>query len=675
VVTLTATPSTYWTFEYWTGGASGNQNPLNVTMNGPLSVQAVFVQTSFPLTLSTPGGGSVTANGQTISSSTYYPTGTVMTLAATPSDGWSFIDWQGAVTSTANPVNLTIHQTQSVQAIFGTSVVATNAVGGGIMVVNLPGLVPYGSPATVSAVPNPGNYFVTWSGALSGTNSPGSFSVTSVNPVVNALFTALPGGKYSLSAVLAGNGTLTVSPQQSYYNPGTPVTLTASTNSSGTAFFGWTGSASGTNNPLVVIVNSNMVVQANFTSLPTVSLTPNNLIVFAGSNATLNASVAGAPPLVYQWQYGGVAIAGATNTSYQIVNATTNNNGLYSLVAANSFGVVTSAVATVTVVFPPGIILPPMNQTVAAGSTATLGVTASGTPPLTYQWFDSKGAIPGATNATLVFSPAETNNWDNYLVQVASPYGSLASSPALLIVYQPVSILSQPASQLVSLGATVTFGVTASGFPAPQYQWTFSGTNIPGATSSTVTVAGVDLPNLGNYIALVSNGYSSTQSETATLTLLPSISSPFSGVIGIWGEQAMLSVGAEGSGTLDYQWYMNGVAIIGAIGATYTIPTLQLTNAGLYSVVISSQYGSVTNAAEQLVVNPANISLGTYAGVSIQGVVGYSYLIQYSTNLANTNGWIDATNLILQQPLEIWVDTSVDTHRSLGRYYRIEAAQ
>ena len=67
-------------------------------------------------------------------------------------------------------------------------------------------------------------------------------------------------------------------------------------------------------------------------------------------------------------------------------------------------------------------------------------------------------------------------------------------------------------------------------------------------------------------------------------------------------------MGAIGSGPISYQWFFNGVAIAQATNANYVLPALQFTNAGLYSVVVSSAYGSATNATYQLVVNPAEVT-------------------------------------------------------------------
>jgi hypothetical protein len=660
IVTLTATAAQYWAFDHWTGDATGSINPTTVTMNGPRSVQAVFVQTAYPLTVSTPGGGSVTANGQVISPATYYPIGSVVSLAATAESGWSFLGWQGDASGANNPLSVTMNQTNNIQADFGTAV-AMNPVGGGRIVLSQANPVPYGTKLTVSAVPDTGKYFVVWSSAISGTNTPAQIDVTNANPRINALFGTLPGGKYSMSVVVLGYGSVAINPQKNFYNAGDSVTLTASTTNTGVNFYGWTGDASGTNSSIVVVMNSNKVINANFAALPTVDISPQEQIVYGGSNAVLTANAAGLPPFTYQWQNSHGNIGGETNVTYTISNAQATNSGTYTVVVSNPFGSVTSAVATVTVVFPPSITLQPTNQTLAAGTSLTLSVLADGTAPLAYEWLDSFGAIPGETNSSLILNPALTNYTGNYSVIVSNAYGVVTSQVATVFVYIPVSILSQPASLVVSNLAPASFGVIASGLPDPTaYQWTFNGTNLVGATNNTFNISHVRLSNTGYYQVLVSNGYSSTNSYIATLNMSPSITSPFIGATTIWGRSATLSVGAMGSGELSYQWYLDGVAIDGATGATLNFPSIQFTNGGMYSVVVTSPFGNVTNVAAQVTVSPAGLELGFCPALTISGVVGYSYIIQSSTDLTDTNAWVTRTNLTLTEPVEIWVDTAAN---------------
>jgi hypothetical protein len=438
VVVLTANAGVNWAFDHWTGDVSGSQNPLSLTMNGPRNVQAVFVQNAYPLTASTTGGGSVTVNGQVISPATLYPTGSVVTLRATASNGWSFLGWQGDASGTSNPLSLTLSQTNNVQGIFGT-VVGTNTAGGGGIVLSQPNPIPYGTVLTASAVPNSGEYFVAWSGAAGGTKAPTTISVTDANPTVGALFTTLPGGKYSLAVVLMGNGSVAISPQRSYYSPGDSVTLSASTTVAGTHFYGWTGDASGTNNPLVVVVSSNRIVQANFVGLPTVTISPGNLMVFAGSNAVFNANAAGLPPLGYQWQFDGTNIAGATTSSLTLTNVQPSQAGNYLVIVSNSVGSVTSAVAVLTVDVPPGapaIASQPGSLAMRSGESANFTVVATGNSPLLYQWYRG---VSGDTNSPVgvnrpdYITGALTNN-TSYWVSVGNSQGTVASDTAWVTV-------------------------------------------------------------------------------------------------------------------------------------------------------------------------------------------------------------------------------------------------
>ncbi len=235
---------------------------------------------------------------------------------------------------------------------------------------------------------------------------------------------------------------------------------------------------------------------------------------------------------------------------------------------------------------------------------------------------------------------------------------------------QPPSILVGPQTQIVSLSSSATFSVSASGSPALYYQWRKDGTNLPSSTVTNHTIAVVTTNHVGSYAVVVTNVYGSVTSAPASLLISPSLVSPYTGTIGVWGQEATLSVSAWGSGTLTYQWYRAGQLLSGATNDTLVFPSLQITNGGLYSVVVSSEYGVVTNTPAELVVNPANISLGLYAGVIIDGTAGYTYGIEYATNLT-TPTWNSLTNVTLTQPVQIWVDTSVNVPNAPKRFYRV----
>lgn len=263
-----------------------------------------------------------------------------------------------------------------------------------------------------------------------------------------------------------------------------------------------------------------------------------------------------------------------------------------------------------------------------------------------------------ATNAFhLQLKPGAQNWWGNI---VENWSWSLGPVTAALAVTNPPTITSQPQSQTVYALTNAQFNATVVGTPPLFYQWSLNGTNISGATSSTLTVSNVSPSDLGFYSVVVTNGFGLVTSSNALLSMYPFIATPFSGAVTYWGKDATFSVSAWGTGPLSYQWFQNGVALQNATNQSLTLTSIQFTNAGLYSVVVSSSLGSVANTPEQVIVNPAGVSLGLYPGVTISGVVGYNYIIQRTADLSDTNSWVTMANLILGQPVQLWVDTNID---------------
>src|ERR1035437_9544124 len=84
---------------------------------------------------------------------------------------------------------------------------------------------------------------------------------------------------------------------------------------------------------------------------------------------------------------------------------------------------------------PPDILVPPSDQSVNSGQTATFSVDVSGAAPLYYQWmFDQTNVLAGATNSTLVLPNARTNQAGTYLVIISNSLGDPNSRAATLAV-------------------------------------------------------------------------------------------------------------------------------------------------------------------------------------------------------------------------------------------------
>jgi alpha-L-arabinofuranosidase len=122
---------------------------------------------------------------------------------------------------------------------------------------------------------------------------------------------------------------------------------------------------------------------------------------------------------------------------------------------------------------PPVITQQPTNQTVIQGSNATFTVTATGTMPLSYQWYFNSVVLDAATNATLSLNGVQTNNAGNYYAVVSNPAGSVTSSNAVLTVNpQTLMLLNvglQPAFVTANSGDR-SIRLTFNGIPEHTYQ-------------------------------------------------------------------------------------------------------------------------------------------------------------------------------------------------------------
>jgi hypothetical protein len=195
-----------------------------------------------------------------------------------------------------------------------------------------------------------------------------------------------------------------------------------------------------------------------------------------------------------------------------------------------------------------------------------------------------------------------------------------------------------------------------------------------------VRVAGIDpvgRRNVGEVdeVSLYNRALSTTEIEaiynagSAGKCVDPLIKTQPQSQVGYWGKSVTLTVTAVGTEPLGYQWQKDGTPLVGATGSSLLLTNLQATNAGNYSVVISNDYGSVISSNAYLTVNPAGVSLALYSGITIDGVVGLTYGIQYSTNLSNTNGWRGLANVTLGVSPQLWFD--LQPVNQSQRYYRI----
>lgn len=239
------------------------------------------------------------------------------------------------------------------------------------------------------------------------------------------------------------------------------------------------------------------------------------------------------------------------------------------------------------------------------------------------------------------------------------------------VVSVPPMFTQIPEDRLLAPGSTATFAATASGVPAPTWQWYFGTNLLAGKTSSTLTLTNISHVDEGLYLVVAKNAAGGITSPPVRLSLMsvPIINQPPASCVVSTGAAVTLSIGATPESGLRFQWRLNGQAIPHATGEEYIIPAAQVATVGRYTVLVTNPAGTAESA-------PANVTLfdllpfdaGGYARAVVTGPMGASYRIEYREALAPENAWQPATTLTLAASPTVWIDE--DSPAGTRRFYR-----
>jgi uncharacterized repeat protein (TIGR02543 family) len=192
-VALTAVPSDGYTFTNWTEGTTivSPNASFELNMAGNKTLVANFAISTYTL-----GVTSVNGSVAKLPNSLTYNVGTPVVLTPSPATGFVFSSWSGDATGNANPLTVTMNSNKNITANFtaivaGTFTLNVNAVNG--TVVKNPNQLSYlnGTNVALTATPNSGYVFSSWSGDATGSVSPVTVNMNSIKNVT-ANFTLMP---------------------------------------------------------------------------------------------------------------------------------------------------------------------------------------------------------------------------------------------------------------------------------------------------------------------------------------------------------------------------------------------------------------------------------------------------------------------------------------------------
>lgn len=391
---------------------------------------------------------------------------------------------------------------------------------------------------------------------------------------------------------------------------------------------------------------------------PMITRQPTSLLALLGGRADLTGSALGSAPLAYQWARDGVALQGCTGTTLSLTNLQLGDYGAYTLLITNPVG---WALSSNAYLIPYSVLdlagsldntnvtwsttdmpwFPQTNVThdgVAAAQSglisdkkgSTLTAVLEGPATVTYWWkvncdsfwvnlavFENgvaRQSIGGNLDwqqATNLIGPGpQTLQWKLYAIHQAFAGGTgWVDQVQFFPGGTAASVSISPISTTNKAGDNGTFTALASG-TSPRFQWRFSGTELPGATNSVLSLYNLQAANAGTYEVVVTNEYGPAASASCNLTVLPAaptIIQQSRGQSQPIGGAAVFSVSAKGSAVLRYQWRRDGRAITGATDSALTLASLSVSNNGSYAVVVTNDFGAVTSAVMRLDVQPTAV--------------------------------------------------------------------
>lgn len=216
-------------------------------------------------------------------------------------------------------------------------------------------------------------------------------------------------------------------------------------------------------------------------------------------------------------------------------------------------------------------------------------ISATNNPAYSYQWFNGANPIGGATSSSLnITAPG------NYSVTATSGACSGSRPIQIIEVANPTATITPSGSTTICEGSLLTLDADAgAGFA---YQWYRNNNIINGATASSYSAT-----QSGSYTVKVSAGAtceSTSQPVVVTVNPSPVVNLSNVGSLSFCEGNSVVFNTTTGTGYI-YQWYVDGDAIQGATGSSYTA-----SSTGVYSVTTTLGSCPVTSELKSVTVLP-----------------------------------------------------------------------
>ena len=332
----------------------------------------------------------------------------------------------------------------------------------------------------------------------------------------------------------------------------------------------------------------------------------NHLVTFTAT------PVNGGTAPVYTWYVNGILITGETGATYSYIPG--NGDAVYVTMLSNEpcvtgnpaisdeiiMQVVDELVVELSIVVD--------QNPVCTGTAVTFTATPvnGGVNPL-YAWYVNGAPVPGATAATYTYVPVDG---DVVYATVLSDEECTSGVPVAsdnitmdvvdeLVVDVSLSVDQNP----VCLGEEATFTATpVNGGSNPLYTWFVNGNPVSGQTGPTYTYTPANNDNV--YVMLLSDASCATSNPATSPIVIMQVVDQLPVSVSIVADQNPVCIGTavtftatpiNGGANPVYTWYVNGAAVPGQPGASYSYTPVN--GDAVYVVLLSDEACATGNPA------------------------------------------------------------------------------
>ncbi|MFC2138075.1 immunoglobulin domain-containing protein, partial [Bacteroidota bacterium] len=364
-------------------------------------------------------------------------------------------------------------------------------------------------------------------------------------------------------------------------------------------------------------------------------LVKDNDTVFCEGERTVIYTETNLPSPTYKWYRNGNLISGATTDSLIITSVSSNSEGNYHCLISSSAGSVQTSTLYISVYQAPDIMSQPPSVFITEGNEISTNLIAIGTTPLEYTWLLDGTEIPGETNSSLVIASFAASDEGIYKAKATNICGEDSTDEFTMYIAPPILVKG---NDTVFCEGEPTVLYTETNLPSPTYKWYKNGNLMSGQTSDSLKFAAISRGDEGNYYCTVSstNGSESTPILFVSISELPSIvNEPDQKWVDSLSSFTV-DVGASGTGPMTYQWFQDGVELLGETANQIQFAGFRpILDEGIFTCVVQNGCGTDTSGDAPFFIKPS-IAIESGTGVptlckndSLKLVVSPNYTATY----------------------------------------------